>query len=250
MCRSNSTMATVAHFEGYRVQHNLSRGPGKGGVRYHPDVTLEEVMALAAWMTVKNAAVNLPYGGAKGGIRVDPRKAVAEGAGAADAPLYQRNRHHHRAAAGYSRARRQHQRADHGLDDGHLLDEHRARQPPASSPASRSISGGSLGRVKPPDAACSSSGARRCGGLNMPMEGARIAMQGFGNVGSVGGGPVRQGGRAGSSRCRTRAAPIFDASGLSSGRTRPITCAHGCAARIFPASKRSTARPSGMSIAT
>ena len=64
---------SVAHFEGYRVQHNLSRGPGKGGVRYHPDVTLEEVMALAAWMTVKCAAVNLPYGGAKGGIRVDPK---------------------------------------------------------------------------------------------------------------------------------------------------------------------------------
>ena len=65
---------TVAHFEGYRVQHNVSRGPGKGGVRYHPDVTLEEVMALSAWMTIKNAAVNIPYGGAKGGIRVDPKK--------------------------------------------------------------------------------------------------------------------------------------------------------------------------------
>jgi glutamate dehydrogenase (NAD(P)+) len=65
---------SVAHFEGYRVQHNTSRGPGKGGVRYHQDVTLSEVMALSAWMTVKNAAVNLPYGGAKGGIRVDPRK--------------------------------------------------------------------------------------------------------------------------------------------------------------------------------
>jgi glutamate dehydrogenase (NAD(P)+) len=64
---------TVAHFEGYRVQHNVSRGPGKGGVRYHQDVTLSEVMALSAWMSVKNAAVNVPYGGAKGGIRVDPR---------------------------------------------------------------------------------------------------------------------------------------------------------------------------------
>ena len=63
----------IAHFEGYRVQHNTSRGPGKGGVRYHQDVTLSEVMALAAWMSVKNAALNLPYGGAKGGIRVDPR---------------------------------------------------------------------------------------------------------------------------------------------------------------------------------
>ena len=64
---------TIAHFEGYRVQHNLSRGPGKGGVRFHQDVTLSEVMALSAWMSVKNAAVNVPYGGAKGGIRVDPK---------------------------------------------------------------------------------------------------------------------------------------------------------------------------------
>lgn len=63
---------TVAHFEGYRVQHNLSRGPGKGGVRFHQDVTLSEVMALSAWMSVKTAALNLPYGGAMGGIRVDP----------------------------------------------------------------------------------------------------------------------------------------------------------------------------------
>ena len=65
---------TVAHFEGYRVQHNTSRGPGKGGVRFHQDVTLSEVMALAAWMSIKNAAVNVPYGGAKGGIRVDPKQ--------------------------------------------------------------------------------------------------------------------------------------------------------------------------------
>lgn len=64
----------VEHFEGYRVQHNLSRGPGKGGVRFHPQVNLEEVMALAAWMTIKCAAVGLPFGGAKGGIRVDPKK--------------------------------------------------------------------------------------------------------------------------------------------------------------------------------
>ncbi len=65
---------SIAHFEGFRVQHNMSRGPGKGGVRFHPDVTLEEVMALSAWMTIKTAAVNVPFGGAKGGIRVDPKK--------------------------------------------------------------------------------------------------------------------------------------------------------------------------------
>ena len=64
---------TMAHFEGYRVQHNTSRGPGKGGVRFHPDVCLSEVMALSAWMSIKNAAMNLPFGGAKGGIRIDPK---------------------------------------------------------------------------------------------------------------------------------------------------------------------------------
>ncbi len=63
----------IAHFEGYRVQHNTSRGPGKGGVRFHEDVTLAEVMALSAWMSIKNAAVNVPFGGAKGGVRVNPR---------------------------------------------------------------------------------------------------------------------------------------------------------------------------------
>ena len=64
----------VAHFEGYRVQHNTSRGPGKGGVRFHQDVTLSEVMALAGWMSIKNAVIGVPFGGAKGGVRVDPRK--------------------------------------------------------------------------------------------------------------------------------------------------------------------------------
>src|SRR6202166_3298776 len=61
-------------FEGYRVQHNMARGPGKGGIRFHPDVTLDEVRALAMWMTWKCALVNLPYGGAKGGVIVEPRQ--------------------------------------------------------------------------------------------------------------------------------------------------------------------------------
>jgi glutamate dehydrogenase (NAD(P)+) len=59
-------------FKGYRVHHNTSRGPSKGGIRYHPAVTLEEVKALAMWMTWKCAVVNIPYGGAKGGVIVDP----------------------------------------------------------------------------------------------------------------------------------------------------------------------------------
>jgi glutamate dehydrogenase (NAD(P)+) len=60
-------------FEGYRVQHNMSRGPGKGGIRYHPDVTLDEVKALAMWMSWKCALVNIPFGGAKGGVICDPK---------------------------------------------------------------------------------------------------------------------------------------------------------------------------------
>ncbi len=61
-------------FAGFRVQHNVARGPAKGGLRYHPNVTLDEVKALAAWMTWKTATVNLPYGGAKGGIICDPKR--------------------------------------------------------------------------------------------------------------------------------------------------------------------------------
>jgi glutamate dehydrogenase (NAD(P)+) len=65
---------TTTVFTGYRVQHNLGRGPVKGGIRYHPQVDIDEVRALAMWMTWKCALVNIPYGGAKGGVVVDPAK--------------------------------------------------------------------------------------------------------------------------------------------------------------------------------
>ena len=65
---------TIGEFSGYRVQHNLARGPAKGGLRYHPAVSLDEVRALAMWMTWKSAVVNIPYGGAKGGVIVDPKQ--------------------------------------------------------------------------------------------------------------------------------------------------------------------------------
>ena len=64
---------SVKIFTGYRVQHNDTRGPAKGGIRYHPDVNLDEMRALALWMTIKTAVVNIPYGGAKGGVTCNPK---------------------------------------------------------------------------------------------------------------------------------------------------------------------------------
>ena len=65
---------SIAVYEGFRVTHNIARGPSKGGIRYHPDVTIDEVKALAMWMTWKCALMNIPFGGAKGGVIVDPKK--------------------------------------------------------------------------------------------------------------------------------------------------------------------------------
>jgi glutamate dehydrogenase (NAD(P)+) len=68
---------TVKNFMGYRVLHNRVRGPGKGGIRYHPDVTMDEVRALASWMTWKCAVIDVPFGGAKGGVACNPKELSA-----------------------------------------------------------------------------------------------------------------------------------------------------------------------------
>jgi glutamate dehydrogenase (NAD(P)+) len=71
------TMGVIEVFTGYRVQHSVARGPGKGGIRYAPDVSLDEVRALASWMTWKCAVVNIPFGGAKGGVICDPKSMLS-----------------------------------------------------------------------------------------------------------------------------------------------------------------------------
>ena len=175
---------TVQHFEGFRVQHSLSRGPGKGGVRYHPDVTLEEVMALAAWMTVKNAAVNLPYGGAKGGVRVDPsRVSRAE---------LERITRRYTSEIGIIIGPQQDIPAPDVNTDAQvmawMMDTYSAN---VGGTVSGVVTGkpvalgGSLGRVKATGRGVFLIGSDVAARRGMKLQGARIAVQGFGNVGSV-----------------------------------------------------------------
>ncbi|MBI5260128.1 MAG: Glu/Leu/Phe/Val dehydrogenase [Burkholderiales bacterium] len=175
---------TVAHFEGYRVQHSLSRGPGKGGVRYHPDVTLEEVMALSAWMSIKNAAVNLPYGGAKGGIRVDPKRlSVKE---------LERMTRRYTSEIGIIIGPQQDIPAPDVNTNAQvmawMMDTYSMN---TGATATGVVTGkpihlgGSLGRVKATGRGVFVTGREAARRIGLPLEGARVAVQGFGNVGSA-----------------------------------------------------------------
>ncbi|MET0384238.1 MAG: Glu/Leu/Phe/Val dehydrogenase [Burkholderiaceae bacterium] len=173
---------TVAHFEGFRVQHNLSRGPGKGGVRYHPDVTLEEVMALSAWMTVKTAAVNLPYGGAKGGIRVDPKRlSVKE---------LERMTRRYTSEIGLIIGPQKDIPAPDVNTNGQIMawmmDTYSMN---TGSSATGVVTGkplhlgGSAGRVKATGRGVFVTGREAARRIGLDLDGARVAVQGFGNVG-------------------------------------------------------------------
>lgn len=175
---------SVAHFEGYRVQHNLSRGPGKGGVRYHPDVTLEEVMALAAWMTVKCAAVNLPYGGAKGGIRVDPKTLSLK-------ELERMTRRYTSEIGIIIGPQRDIPAPDvntNGQIMAWMMDTYSMN---TGGTATGVVTGkplhlgGSLGRVKATGRGVFVTGREAARRIGMNLDGARIAVQGMGNVGGA-----------------------------------------------------------------
>jgi glutamate dehydrogenase (NAD(P)+) len=175
---------TIAHYEGYRVQHNLSRGPGKGGVRYHPDVTLEEVMALSAWMSIKNAAVNLPYGGAKGGIRIDPKKHSNK--------ELERITRRYTSEIGIIIGPQQDIPAPDVNTNAQIMawmmDTYSMN---TGATATGVVTGkpihlgGSLGRVKATGRGVFVTGREAARRIGLELEGARVAVQGFGNVGSA-----------------------------------------------------------------
>jgi glutamate dehydrogenase (NAD(P)+) len=177
---------TVAHFEGYRVQHNVSRGPGKGGVRFHQDVTLSEVMALSAWMSVKNAAVNVPYGGAKGGIRVDPKK-LSRGE-------LERMTRRYTSEIGIIIGPNK----DIPAPDVNTNDQIMAWMMDTYSMNTGSTStgvvtgkpvdlGGSLGRREATGRGVFTVGTEAARHIGLTIAGSRVAVQGFGNVGGVAG---------------------------------------------------------------
>ena len=127
-------------FPGYRVQHSTSSARRRAASATTPRSSLGECAALAMWMTWKCALLRLPYGGAKGGVRCNPRALSQRRAGAAHAPLHLGAAAVHRPAGGHPGAGHGHERADDGLDDGHVLDAARATRCRRSSPASRSRS--------------------------------------------------------------------------------------------------------------
>ena len=171
-------------FTGYRVQYNISLGPAKGGIRYHPDVTLDEVTALAAWMTWKCAVAQIPFGGGKGGIICDPtrmsrreiesltRRYVAEIIDAIgpdkDVPAPDVNTNEQVMA---------------WIMDTYSM--HVGRTETAIVTGKPVVLGGSLGRREATGRGvmiCTREAARH---MEMDLRGATVAVQGFGNVGSV-----------------------------------------------------------------
>ncbi len=171
-------------FTGYRVQHNLGRGPVKGGIRYHPAVDLDEVRALAMWMTWKCALVNIPYGGAKGGVVVDPKQLS----------LGELERLTRRFATEISillgpekdiPAPDVNTNAQIMAWIMDTISMHRGYTVPAVITGKPLNVGGSLGRVEATGRGVSLMVREAARRLGRDLEGMRVVVQGFGNVGST-----------------------------------------------------------------
>ncbi len=174
----------IKTFTGYRVQHNLNRGPAKGGIRYSPDVTLDEVKALAMWMTWKCAVVGIPYGGAKGGVICDPKSMTP-------AELERMTRRYTTEISGIIGPHSDIPAPDVNTNSqvmAWMMDTysmHAGFSVPAVVTGKPLSIGGSEGRN---DATATGvlfvtrQAAKR---LGMPLKGARVSIQGYGNAGSI-----------------------------------------------------------------
>lgn len=174
----------VQVFEGFRVQHNASRGPTKGGIRYHFDVDLDETTALAMWMTWKCAVVNIPYGGAKGGVRVNTKRLSKR-------ELEKLTRRFVTEINIVLGERSDIPAPDIGTNPttmGWIMDTfsmHAGYTVPGVVTGKPIELGGSEGRVEATGRGVIVSTEEACHMCNMNLSGSKIVVQGFGNVGSV-----------------------------------------------------------------
>ena len=175
---------TVHVFRGYRVHHNTSRGPSKGGIRYHPAVTLEEVKALAMWMTWKCAVVGIPFGGAKGGVVVDPGT-LSKG------ELQRMTRRYASEILPLIGPERDIPAPDLGTNEqvmAWIMDTYSTREGfsvPGVVTGKPLAIGGSKGRTKATARGVMYITIATLKHLGMSVEDARVAVQGFGNVGGA-----------------------------------------------------------------
>ncbi len=173
----------VQVFEGYRVQHNIARGPAKGGIRYHPNVSLDEVKALASWMTWKCATVGIPYGGGKGGVICDPKRMSKD-------ELERLTRRYAFEIAPIIGPDRDIPAPDVYTDEqtmAWIMDTismvrgHTELGVVTGKPVSL---GGSLGRNEATARGCLYALREACRVKNMSFQGARVSVHGFGNAGA------------------------------------------------------------------
>jgi glutamate dehydrogenase/leucine dehydrogenase len=174
----------IVRFEGYRVQHSTMRGPSKGGIRFHPNVTLDEVKALATWMTWKCAVVNIPFGGAKGGVTCNPKRmSMGE--------LERLTRRYASALMPIIGPERDIPAPDVYTTPqimAWIMDTFSMNKgyPVMGVVTGKPISlGGSLGRNEATGRGCYYTVLSSCQHLKIPVTGARVAVQGFGNAGSL-----------------------------------------------------------------